>query len=465
VIYGPVNGKVVHVRARDTEEDARNWLRQLAQESKKDVPEPSAEEVRAELVRRMNFAVGREVIVFLKEWHQGGNTTVWSYTRMAVDTSPSPKHFLDNEEKEIVEVIKTGAHLRPVDTTPDSSGRQLAMSEKVNVESERVNLMPVQESSAIEGAEWVGATGTPAIVRGKMLALKDGQLDIEVARVIYGRVDGKVVHVRAQVPPEKEARDRLRRLAQESKKEFHEPSAEEVHAELVRRNNFAVGRDVIIYLAGGPKVWWCNAMAFDTSPSRKDSLDKDEKEVVEGIRTGEHLRPLVAPERYLERSKRVVRARVVKVGETSAQWQVSGLLYVAPPPGQRPGSTPAGNRPAKVVQPEKPATISVELATWRARAETIVRYRVAQQPGAVVKEEDIQVEFTRLLKDELTPGREAILFIGPRGKPEDGSVYKLIGILYAAAGKPNSLDQQDKAIREVIAKIAKGDYNTGIDDL
>jgi hypothetical protein len=44
-------------------------------------------------------------------------------------------------------------------------------------------------------------------------------------------------------------------------------------------------------------------------------------------------------------------------------------------------------------------------------------------------------------------------------------VYILLGIVYGDAGKANSLDQHDKAIREVIAKIAKGDYNTGIDDL
>jgi len=632
VIYGRVDGKVVHVRARDTEEDARNWLCQLAQESKKEVREPSAEEVRAELVRRLNFAVGREVIVFLKEWPQGGGTTVWSYTRMAVDTSPSPKHFLDNEEKEIMEVIKTRAHLRPVDTTPDSSGRQLAMSEKVKVESERVNLMPVQEASAI--------------VRVKMLTLKDGQLDIEVTRVIYGRVDGKILHVRTK-DTEEDVRNAFRQRARESKKEVREPSAEEVRAELVRQINFAVGREAIVFLTGEPQgtnpaVWAYAGMEFDVPPEHpldnvekelvtiinnrarpsrigttpllgfdqclinimpvqessaivrvkelalkgdvleyevirviygrvdgkilhvragKDDqyvrnalrhrareakkevrepsaeevraemvrenyfkagresiiflrggpqgtnppvwpacggvydtpfypFDKYERDVVDVIKTGAHLRPVGIPGRpgacellpCIRYSERVVRARLVKVGETSAQWQVSGLLYVAPPPepcpysapevlyrapppGQRPGAAPAEKHPAEAVQPEKPATISVDLATWRARAETIVRYRVAQQPGTAVKEEDIQVEYTRLLKDELTPGREAILFIRPREKPGDGAVYLLVGIAYGDPDKANSLDQHEKTIREAIAKLAKGDDNNGLDDL
>jgi hypothetical protein len=37
--------------------------------------------------------------------------------------------------------------------------------------------------------------------------------------------------------------------------------------------------------------------------------------------------------------------------------------------------------------------------------------------------------------------------------------------VYGDAGKANSLDQHDKAIREVIAKLAKGDDNNGLEDL
>jgi hypothetical protein len=319
--------------------------------------------------------------------------------------------------------------------------------------------MPVQEASAI--------------VRVKMLALKDDVLEYEVIRVIYGHADGKVLHVRSHMN-DQDVRNWLRQGARESKKEVREPSAEEVRAEAVRQNYFKVGREVIVFLMGGPQgtnpaVWLSLAGCYD---SPHFPLDNFEKAIVDVIKTGTHLRPDITPPREgmcrllpcIRSSERVVRARLVKVGETSAQWQVSGLLYVAPPPRQRPGSAPAGNGPAEAVQPEKPATISVELATWRARAETIVRYRVAQQPGTAVKEEDIQVEFTRLLKDELTPERGAILFIRPREKPGDGAVYMLLGIAYGDPDKANSLDQHEKAIRKVIAKIAKGEYDTGIVD-
>jgi hypothetical protein len=244
---------------------------------------------------------------------------------------------------------------------------------------------------------------------------------------------------------------------------------------MVRENYFKVGRESIVFLRGGPQgtnppVWPACGGFYGGPPYPLDTFAKD---IVDVIKTGAHLRPVGMPSRpgacellpCIRCSERVVRVRLVKVGETSAQWQVNGTLYVAPPPEQKPGTAPAGNRPAEVLQPEKPATISVELATWRARAETIVRYRVAQQPGAAVKEEDIQAEYTRLLKDELPPGREAILFILPREKPGDGAVYILLGIVYEDADKANSLDQHDKAIREVIAKIAKGDDNNGLDDL
>jgi len=304
-----------------------------------------------------------------------------------------------------------------------------------------------------------------AVVRAKMLSLENNVLDCEVIRVIYGRVSGKVVRV-AATDTEESVRNLLRQRARESKKEVLEPSAAEVRAAVVQENRFVVGREVILILrrpleGTNPAVWLPGGMSRDFP---EHPLDKQEKEIVEEIKTGAYLRPdtltgkLEAYELgpYTVRSERVVRARLVKIGETSAQWQVSGVLCVAPPPGQEPGRAPAANHPAKVLQAEKPATISVDLATWRLRAETIARYRAAQQPGTAVKEEDIQVEYARLLKDELPPGREAILFIRPRKKPEDETVYKLIGILYGDADKANRLDQFDKAIREIHQQLGLG---------
>jgi hypothetical protein len=304
-----------------------------------------------------------------------------------------------------------------------------------------------------------------AIVRAKMLSLENNVLACEVIRVIYGRVSGKVVRV-AATDTEESVRNLLRQGARESKKEVLEPSAAEVRAAVVQENRFVVGREVILFLrrpmeGTNPVVWLPGGMSWGFP---EHPLDKQEKEIVEEIKTGAYLRPdtltgkLEAYELgpYTVRSERVVRARLVKIGETSAQWQVSGVLCVAPPPGQGPGSASAGNHPAGALQPEKLATISVDMATWRLRAETIVRYRAAQQPGTAVKEEDIRVEYARLLKDELPPGREAILFIRPREKPADGTVYKLIGILYGDAGKANRLDQFDKAIREFREHLGLG---------
>jgi hypothetical protein len=299
-----------------------------------------------------------------------------------------------------------------------------------------------------------------AIVRGKMLTLKGDELECELTRVIYGRVDGKVIKIRA-LPDEQLVRTMLlHQRAQKSKDEVREPSAAEVRAEVLRMNNFEVGREVIFFLrdrsqAGNIAIWLSGGMSFDAPP--QFPLDKHEKEIVGVITTGAYFRPDVTPGGlgpYIKASERVVRARLVRIGETSAEWQVSGSLYVASPPGQKPGGSPGKNHPAEAMQPEKPATISVDLAAWRLRAETIVRHRASQQRGATVKEEDIQSEFNRLLKDELMPGREAILFIKPR-KPGDLSVYKLIGIRYGDADKANSLDRLDKAIREI---IAKGEY-------
>ncbi|MGA2066708.1 MAG: hypothetical protein ABSG86_17155 [Thermoguttaceae bacterium] len=413
VIYGRVDEKVVHVRH---------------------VPE-----------RGTNEEVGREVILYLNGRPQRGHAGVWEFGGMAFDVPPQQP--LDEYEKMVVTAIKAGSHREflDLDTNPNSG-----ISESV--------------SARVEPPAMRFAVST--VVRAKMLSLENNVLDCEVIRVIYGRVSGKAVRV-AATDTEESVRNLLRQRARESKKEVLEPSAAEVRAAVVRENRFVVGREVILILrrpleGTNPAVWLPGGMSWGHPPERP--LDKQEKEVVEEIKTGAYLRPdtltgkLEAYELgpYTVRSERVVRARLVKIGETSAQWQVSGVLCVAPPPGQSPGSAPAGNHPAKALQAEKPATICVDLATWRLRAETIARYRAAQQPGTAVKEEDVQVEYTRLLKDELPLGREAILFIRPREKPEDGTAYKLIGILYGDADKANRLDQFDKAIREIHQQLGLG---------
>ena len=109
--------------------------------------EPTDDEVKAEHARLVNFEVGGDAILFVDHARAADHTLVWRLLGAWYDV-PS-KNPLDEREKEIVEVIRTGAHLTP-SLRPEDLAIYVRSSERVV----RASLTKIGSTSA----EWTVAS-------------------------------------------------------------------------------------------------------------------------------------------------------------------------------------------------------------------------------------------------------------------------------------------------------------------
>ncbi len=294
-----------------------------------------------------------------------------------------------------------------------------------------------------------------AVVRAETMALTESQqLVYKVARVIYGRLPGDVLHIDTRGDMEATRIDLRAKLGRK-------PTDAEVTAEFSRAISSDIGREGILFLdqgrkpdddqgwkPGEPLVYRClSGIRGDDPPGHR--LEKAEKEIGEIIRSGSYLSPNISPEDlgpYLRACESVVRARLTKIGKRSALWKVEAGLHV--------GSPSKGGEPDPQQQPP-PATIAVALDTWRLRAESIANDRALQQGKSSATPQEVKKEYDRLVGSELQVGAEAILFIKSQEDAGEQSTFKLIGILHDDPGNGKPIDQTDAAIRE---EIMKGDW-------
>lgn len=290
-----------------------------------------------------------------------------------------------------------------------------------------------------------------AVVRATMQDLPGDHMVCNLTRAIYGRVPGDVLHVDVRGFTDIARHEAGAGLGRD-------PNQAEIKAALWKRMNFQPGRDVILYLdqchkSGDVVACRHGGATYDVPP--KHLLDDHEKEIVEVVRSGAHLTSADKyPDRYIPRCDLVVRGRLERVGQASAEWKVMGVLYIAPPGGPRQPGQPAAIAPGPQTAPA-PEAITIGLEPWRLRAECIIRYRPEKGPAKAPPGKEVAEEFARLVKAELTVGQEAILFLKGPPAAEAEAPHGLIGILRGDPAKPGDLDRIEKRLR---GTIGTGEY-------
>ena len=297
------------------------------------------------------------------------------------------------------------------------------------------------------------------IVRCQMVELKDTHLACEVKRVIYGRVPHPVIHLRLAWDPET-SRSVLRREL------GREPTEDEIQAKTVSMAGFRPGREVIAFVQpleqpDDPLAYRYSGMSYDVPP--KHPLDKHEADIVETIRRGAHLTPRLAVETvgpYVHSSELIVRARLEEIGDTTAEWRVSGVLYADPAgplgPPRRPETVAKDT--AEASERLNGTTVTVGLDPWRLRAEAVVNYCAAHEPDKPTTEEEIQEKYAGLVKAELSVDREAVLFL--RTGANDGpATYSIVAILHDDPEDQERMETIETTIGNLIKEgVHRRDY-------
>lgn len=385
------------------------------------------------------YAIGQEVILFLSGFRKTKQGAIWNASSWWYDVAPG--HRLDDREKIILAAI---AKARPpaaddMAAQPDRTWPGITRR-GVRTTASRARLTP-----AAYLADKVSQAS--AVVRGQMMKLTDTHLVCKVTRLIYGRNPGDLVHVPLSLS---EARTATARRSLE-RRLHREPTDAEVKAYLL--SFFKVGREVILVLGQGRQteagvecpclIRW-SVSNPQSRPVPREYLDRREKEIFELVKSGKYLVPGPMPLR-IRASERVVRAKLTKIGQRSTDWQITRVLHVRPAAPGLAAIAPAEGQGTQAQNQGPPATITLD--TWRLRAEAIVRYRAAREPGQASTEKKIQEEFARLVGAELALGREAILFLGPKESAGGKGACKLIGILHGDSDDPDRIEQLEKQVR------------------
>ena len=292
-----------------------------------------------------------------------------------------------------------------------------------------------------------------AIVRGRMVAVKESQLIVKVSRVIYGRVPSDVFHVESGLPG-----PNLRGMLRS--KLGRDATGDEFQAALADSLNFAPDREAIWMIDSfvqGPDGVVCRprSTSYDSPPRR--SLDRCEEEIVEVLRSGIHLTPpLEKVDFYVQSLPRVrlVRARLVKLDPASTEWQVTRVLLCKEIDAATGRHVPLEVAPFSGAK--LPCTWTIPLDSWRLRAEAVVRYRAARDPKSAVTEDDIQKEFRRLVESELRPDQEAVLGVRPEKDTEGRESLRALILFSEGPGRSQTIDRLERQIRE---RIASDDFS------
>jgi len=177
-------------------------------------------------------------------------------------------------------------------------------------------------------------------------------------------------------------------------------------------------------------------------PGSDKGIDELERNIVEIIRTGRHMKP-TALRHYLHSTHLVARATLASVDKRSAAWKpASDVLPVL--------------RPARLeIEPVNlgieigDARLTTSLDRWRHRAQTIVRQRWAWDSKKVT-DERVQKELDRLVKAELKIGREAILLLRSPKDAKNGNGYEVLAIIHADPDNPEQMGRQMESIRRIV---------------
>ena len=385
------------------------------------------------------YGIGQEVILFLSGFRESDKREVWNAFTWWYNVPPS--HRLDDREKIILAAIAKappaaadGLAAQPDRTRPGITRRG------VRTTASRARLTPAADLAK-------NVSQASAVVRGQMMKLTDTHLVCKVTRLIYGRNPGDLVHLPLNLS---EARTATARRSLE-RRLHREPTDAEVKAYLL--SFFKVGREVILVLGRCRQTeagmecqclirWSVSNPKFRPGP--REYLDRREKEIFELIKSGKYLVPSPMPLR-IRASERVVRAKLTKIGRRSTDWQITRVLHVRPAAPGLAANAPAEGQGTRTQNQGPPDTITLD--TWRLRAEAIVRYRAAREPGQASTEKRIQEEFARLVGAELALGREAILFLRPKERAGGKGACKLIGILHGDSDDPDRIEQLEKQVR------------------
>jgi hypothetical protein len=176
VVYGRVPGRTLHVRGFPGRDLARaNLARTLGRE-------PTEPEMADEVRKLAGFEPGRNVLIFLNSVEtpaRPGDPVVCISGGTCFDVPP--RFPLDAFEKEIVEVVRTGAYLTPESETAGSLGSFIRSSDRIV----RAKLAKAGETTS----DWtVSSVVYAGITRGRgegawTKPLEPLQLEAETARV------------------------------------------------------------------------------------------------------------------------------------------------------------------------------------------------------------------------------------------------------------------------------------------
>jgi len=359
----------------------------------------------------------------------------------------------DQDTDTVATAPKSGEEVKAASKPAQMPGQMPAQVEAVSSPAQMPNQMPimtpvskpVQASSANATPLSVFVGRSSAVLRGEMMELTDTYLRCKVTRVIYGDIAGSAVDVEGLPAPG------IARMTFRSK--YHrEPNGAELRERFEQMHHFEVGRDVILFVdqcqesGTGIVARWVHRLI----DSAARPLDGIEQEIVETIQIGAHLAPPATDEdlrEYLLGTERIVRAELTKIGEASTEWQVTEIISDTPPlrsATHEETAEAAGNRTS--------TRITVSLDAWRLRAKAILDYRTARQGQQPPTQQEIETQFARLVREELTPGQEAILFI-PNKDPKSRIAYKYTGIFRGDTDNPQRNEQFERRVRQQIEDI------------
>jgi len=292
-----------------------------------------------------------------------------------------------------------------------------------------------------------------SVVRAKMVDITPKHVEFSLTKVLYGTDPGEIFRVPC-IPDVDSARQALRTaLRFDGTTGPYNPSDAEVWEHVLTMNRFAKGSEVILLLqdrretAINPEYQWWGTWG----DSLRSPIDRYQEKILDVFESGSHLTPPGNPDDlaiYIQLSEKIVRARLVKIADDSAQWELVGKVHY---PWLRRSVGP--QQPAEAGDGPPVESLDFSLEPWRIRAEAIVRRGLTLQPGQSPPEEAVRRQLSLLVGQELKPGKEAVLFL--RHQRKDGlhkTRHPMLGIVYADPVNPRSLDQLESSIVEIIEK-------------
>jgi hypothetical protein len=269
------------------------------------------------------------------------------------------------------------------------------------------------------------------ILRARITGWKDTNVEYTVERVIYGSFADKIITFDATYG---DASVRKSFLGQ-ARKQFldaqkREPSDEELTAAMLQSHGIEKNRTVILLLqpraAGG---YFPGGTIFDAPPDHP--LDQAEADIVQIIRDGTYLENVAVEgsgnfRNQLRNADAIVRAKVARITPEATEWTVEKVLQ------------------GKGIN----TTLQIPHDLFRRRAQSVANFAALKDDSLkdpAKRDARITEEMNAMLKAELTPGRQAILFLGKLKQETNTTRAELQYRLYDNS-KRMTLDQLESLI-------------------